>query len=107
MAGRKGRPTLGAEQGTDAPIMVPFAAYHELVRELAAMKREGFQVSAPAGEPAPMPGLSPEIEVAILALGVDPQTERQLRKTAWELRRAEVPDSEIAQRITDGEPVQL
>jgi hypothetical protein len=86
---------------------VPFAAYQELVRELASMKREGFVPSGPSGEPAKPVELPQTIEAAILALGVDPQTERQLRKTAWELKRAGVEDDDIAQKITDGEPAEL
>lgn len=87
---------------------MPFSAYHELVMELARMKREGFR--APEREPEtapPVAHLPVEIESAIQNLGVDPQTERHLRKMAWELRRAEVPDDEIAQRITTGEEVAL
>jgi nucleotide-binding universal stress UspA family protein len=87
--------------------MVPFSAYQELVKELAAMKRDGFVPSAPLGEAPKAPELATEIEAAILALGVDPQTERQLRKTAWELKRAGIPDDEIAQKITEGEPADL
>lgn len=87
--------------------MVPFAAYQELVRELAAMKREGFVPSPPAGDAPAVAQLGQPIEAAILALGVDPQTERQLRKTAWELKRAGQDDEEIAQHITAGEDVVL
>lgn len=87
--------------------MVPFRLYHELVKELAALKREGFVPTGPTGEAPPPPSLPKEIEAAIQGLGVDPQTERQLRKTAWELKRTDLDDAEIAQRITDGEPVEL
>lgn len=71
------------------------------------MKREGFSAPQPSGDAPSAPNLSTEIEAAILALGVDPQTERQLRKTAWEFRRAGISDDEIAQKISDGEPVEL
>ena len=87
--------------------MVPFAAYQELVRELTSMKREGFVPSAVAGEPAIPVQLPTVIEAAILALGVDPATERHLRKTAWELKRAGTDDGEIAEKITTGEPAEL
>lgn len=87
---------------------MPFAAYHELVMELARLKREGFSSGPVSRETPPeVPGLAPGIEAEILALGVEPQTERHLRKMAWELRRAGVSDEEIAERIKTGEPVEL
>lgn len=87
---------------------MPFAAYHELVMELARLKREGFSAPSVSRETPPEPAeLGVTIEAALVSLGLEPGTERQVRKTAWELRRAGLSDDEIADRITQGEPVDL
>lgn len=107
MAARKARPPLDTGKRPATPLMVPFTAYQELVRELATMKREGFMPAAPLGEAASPVQLPQAIEAAIVALGVDRTTERQLRATAWELKRAGQDDEQIAQKITAGEPADL
>lgn len=87
---------------------MPFAAYHELVMELARMKREGFVSEGVSRETAPeVPNLPPEIEAEIISLGVEPQTERQLRKTSWEMIRAGMAPGDIALKIKAGEEVEL
>ena len=76
--------------------------------ELARLKREGFTSEHVSRETAPEPAQLPgTIEAALVALGLEPQTERTLRKTAWELKRAGVPDDEIAERLERGEEVRL
>jgi hypothetical protein len=87
--------------------MVPFAAYHELVKELAQMKREGFVPTGPTSEPAPQPALPPVVQQAIIDLHVDASTERHLTRQAWELVRAGVDEKDIAAKITEGEEVPL
>ena len=87
--------------------MVPFAAYHELVKELAQMKREGFTSAGPSETPAQAPSLPKVIQQAITELGVDRSTERHLTQQAWELLRAEVEPEDVAKRITQGEEVPL
>ena len=108
LASRRSRQTeLAPKQDARAPLMVPFAAYQELVHELVALKRDGF-TPTPTGEaPMPAPGLAPEIEAAITDLGLEPATERQVRKHAWDLKRAGLEDDAIAKRITDGEEAAL
>src|SRR5439155_17873898 len=97
MATRRPRQAkLAPEQDARASLMVPFAAYQELVHELVALKRDGF-TPTPTGEaPMPAPGLAPEIEAAITDLGLEPATERQVRKHAWDLKRAGQQDEAIA-----------
>ena len=76
--------------------------------ELARMKREGFSVPSGERDKAPeSPNLPTEIEAAIIALGLHPQTERELRKTAWERLRAGMSPEDIAAQIDSGEPVSL
>ena len=87
---------------------MPFAAYHELVMELARLKREGFTSSdVPRETAAEVANLPPLIEAEIISLGVEPQTERQLRKTSWEMLRAGIDPTDIAAKIKNGEPVEL
>jgi hypothetical protein len=86
---------------------VPFSAYHALVLEIAAMKRDGFGRPGPQDAPQPLPDLPQVIREAITDLHVDASTERHLVKQAWEMKRANVDDAVIAQRITEGEEVSL
>ena len=87
--------------------MVPFEKYDALVQEIVRMKREGFTSTAELPAPAEPPSLPTVILKAIRDLGVDPQTERQLVKHAWELKATEEDDAVIAAKITAGEDVEL
>ena len=86
---------------------MPFAAYQELVRDLVALRRDGFVPCDEVVPPTVMPDLPTTVTAAITALGVEPQTARALREEARALLRAGTPEDEVARRITEGEEVEL
>jgi len=88
-------------------LWVPFAAYQELVRDLVALRRDGFVPRDEVVPPTLVPDLPTAVTAAITALGVDPQTARGLREEARALLRAGTPEDQVARRITDGEEVEL
>src|SRR2546430_9483018 len=106
-SGHSRKAELAPKQDARAPLMVPFAAYQELVHELVALKRDGFTPTLTSEAPVAAPSLPAVIEAAITDLGLEPATERQVRKHAWELKRAGQEDEHIVQRITEGEEVAL
>lgn len=84
--------------------------YDALVREVMAMKREGF--AAPLGSdltPRPEQQLDAEIVRAITetvdAVEGEADLEQHLVEQAWRLQRSGAGPEEIAQRIREGEPV--
>ena len=98
-------------------VTVPMAMYRDLldkydslVREVMAMKRDGF-LPAIGGDltPRPEPELEPEIVKAITDVvdqtDGESDLERHLTEQAWRLKRSGLGVEDIAQRISDGEPV--
>lgn len=84
--------------------------YHELVKELAAMKRDGFVPGLP-DQPSPVaPELPKAVAEAIAEVvesaGYDTDLERTLVARAWAQIRYGVDESAIAEAIRTGEPVE-
>ena len=111
---------MGMKRGSDEPIngTVPLAMYQDLlarydalVREVMALKREGFAAPVPYDvAPHPEAALEAPILQAIEdvvehADGDGTELERQLTAQAWRLKRASIGAEAIAQRITAGEEV--
>lgn len=117
MATRRAAKRLDAEQRADAAVkepMVPWPVYQSLqdkyealVKEIVAMKRDGFVPVESHVAPKPVPDVAPVIRKAITELGVDDTTERHLVKQAWEMIRGGMEPEEIALRITAGDPVEF
>lgn len=84
------------------------ARYHELVKELLAMKREGFTVAGPAPEPIAMPELPVVVRKAISDVTkVGTQTWVHLTKLAWDMQRNGDDPEAIAAAILEGEEASL
>lgn len=90
-----------------AEPMVPFSAYHQLVLELAALKRDGFS----AGLSMPAPVAPPELPKAVIAamneLGAQGSWRAHLTKQAWDMIAEGLDEGEIAARLLRGEPAEL
>jgi hypothetical protein len=84
------------------------ARYHELVRELLTMKREGFGLQTAPAVVAEMRQLPAVVRKAIsdVASPGDP-TWRHLERQAWEMIGQEMDEGEIAAQIGAGEAVPL
>lgn len=83
--------------------------YDALVREVVAMKRDGFVPSVPEGVVATLPTLPAKVQAAIhelvTAAGGDVDFSRTLTATAWELVRSGLPEDEVAALVAKGEEV--
>lgn len=78
--------------------------YHELVREMMGMKREGFVPRETVNEPISAPELPAAVQQAIAQVSSPGTgTWRQLNKYAWEAKRAGIEDGQIAADILAGE----
>lgn len=87
---------------------VPFDKYHELVLEVLALRREGFATPPQLMEPAAAPSLPDAVTKAVAEIAAgNPPLERTLIETAWGLLKQGHDESEVAQMIRDGEPVEL
>lgn len=89
--------------------MVPFSAYQALVSELVSLKRDGL-VRPDQLPPAPEIPLLPDIiqqAIASIAGPEDQALRDHLIGQAWNLKRQGLEDSDVAQRIADGEPAEL
>ena len=85
--------------------------YHDLVKELASLKREGFipQPAEPAAStPASLPvEVSEAIQEMVEAAGWDTDLERTLIATAWAQLRHNVNERDVADAIRTGEPLDV
>lgn len=98
-------------EGSAAGVVARYEAllekYHELVKELTLMKREGFTAMPTSEAPVRAPELPDEVMEAIREVATPGDlTWRHLTKQAWELLREDEP-AEVAARIRAGEPAPL
>ena len=82
--------------------------YDSLVREVLAMKRDGFTPPLPEGVPQTPKELPPDVRQVIgeIALG-DGELTRILTATAWQMVEAGMAVGDITQRIREGEEATL
>lgn len=99
-------------------LSVPWAEYRalqdkydSLVREVLAMKRDGFVPPLPEGVAMQAPSLPSEVSNAIAELvdgaAGDSDLEPTLTARAWHLLRNGLAEDAVAARIREGEPVDL
>ena len=82
--------------------------YHELVKELLAMKREGFMPQGPTQEPPKMPELDPIIREAIRDIATPgTPTARTQERIAFDMLLAGDDPSQIAARIRRGQELSV
>jgi len=101
------QPRRGPSVGC-AACAVTEARYHELVKELLAMKREGFTPAAVLPAPAPLPELDGAIRAAIkeIAPSGSPLARQQVR-LAWDLLATGQDPAVVARMIRQGEEITL
>ena len=84
------------------------ARYHELVKELVAMRRDGFTPSPQAENLPPPPQLDTSIRDALRTnFTIGSAVYGQQEKLAWDMVRSGISPAEVAALIIKGEDMPL
>lgn len=106
-------PSLSDVDGdmSDVPIELYtdlLGKYHELVKELTALKREGFAPQPAYQEPVKPPELPEAIQAAIRTVAPEGSgLERDQVLAAWAMLKSGLSESKVAEQILEGEEIAL